>query len=186
MKEVFINITNEKLDTIDMSLDSLIYNQEYQNYFNRKSSEEHYRLLTHLSSLYNYEKFVDVGTLKGSSALALSTNKNNKVYSFNISNQLDLRSIPENIEFIVDDVINGKYDSILKESKLILLDTFHDGIFEKEFLNYLVNLQYKGILLLDDIYLNLEMRNFWESIAFEKYDVTNIGHNTGTGVVYFN
>jgi hypothetical protein len=185
MREIFENLTNLTLDSLEMENFILIDNQEYQNYYTKESSKEHYRLLTYLSYYFNNVSFVDVGTLKGSSALALSTNTNNSVYSFNISNQLQLKKKPQNIEFIVDDVINGKYDSILLESKLILLDTFHDGSFEKKFLNYLVNLQYNGILLLDDIYLNLEMRNFWESITFEKYDATNIGHITGTGVVFF-
>jgi hypothetical protein len=30
------------------------------------------------------------------------------------------------------------------------------------------------------------MERFWNSITIEKYDITNIGHSTGTGVVYFN
>jgi hypothetical protein len=29
------------------------------------------------------------------------------------------------------------------------------------------------------------MERFWGSINKEKYDLTSIGHSTGTGVVYF-
>jgi hypothetical protein len=49
----------------------------------------------------------------------------------------------------------------------------------------LVSIGYTGYLLLDDIHLNFEMERFWGSITKEKYDITNIGHLTGTGVVYF-
>ena len=70
-------------------------------------------------------------------------------------------------------------------SKYIMLDTFHDASFEKEFLNHLIKLNYKGFLLLDDIYLNDEMKIFWSSMKLEKYDISKIGHVTGTGLVSF-
>jgi hypothetical protein len=185
MKDFFKNISNDILDNLNMSQYQIIDNNEYQNYYVDKSSKEHYRLLTYISNSFNGETFVDVGTLKGSSALALSTNKQNKVFSFNLSSQLELNTIPENAEFIIDNVISGQYDTMLLSSKFILLDTYHDGTFEKEFYDHLVSINYKGYLLLDDIHLNFEMERFWGSITKEKYDITNIGHSTGTGVVYF-
>jgi hypothetical protein len=47
-------------------------------------------------------------------------------------------------------------------------------------------LGYKGYLLLDDVFLNKEMVEFWNLIELDKQDLTNLGHATGTGVVYFN
>ena len=185
MKDFFKNISNDILDNLDMSQFQIINNQEYQNYYVDKSSKEHYRLLTYISNSFNDETFVDVGTLKGSSALALSTNKQNKVFSFNLSSQLELNTIPENTEFIIDNVISGQYDTMLLSSKFILLDTFHDGGFELEFLNYLKGINYSGVLILDDIHLNNEMRSFWENINEDKLDISNIGHGSGTGVVFF-
>jgi hypothetical protein len=41
-----------------------------------------------------------------------------------------------------------------------------------------------GTLILDDIYLNDDMVNFWNQINDDKIDATNIGHSTGTGVVF--
>lgn len=163
-----------------------INNKEYQNYFTSPSSIEHYRLLTHLSNNISNSTLIDIGTLKGSSALALSVNQTNIVYSFNLSNELELGLLPNNVNFIIDDIINEKYKPIILESKIILLDTFHDGTFEKTFFNYLKEIKYKGILLLDDIKLNNEMIEFWDSINEDKSDITHIGHITGTGVVYFN
>jgi hypothetical protein len=182
--DFFKNISNDVLDVVDMNLYQIINNEEYQNYYTDKSSKEHYRLLTHISNSFNDETFIDVGTLKGCSALALSTNENNKVFSFNVSNQLELKSLPKNVEFIIDNVLNSKYDNILLSAKFILLDTFHDGSFEQEFLNYLKSINYSGVLILDDIYLNNEMRFFWENINEDKLDITNIGHSSGTGVVF--
>jgi len=185
MINLFENINNETLDSIDMSRYELIDNLEYQKYYQNKSSKEHYRLLTYLSNYYNSEIFLDIGTLKGCSAIALSTNITNKVYSFNLNEQKELKEIPNNIEFIIDNVINGNFDDLIMKSKLILLDTFHDGTFEQMFYDYIKRLDYKGILILDDIHLNNEMEFFWNNIEKNKIDITNIGHSTGTGVVIF-
>lgn len=185
MKELIKSINNEILDSLGMSNYILIDNTEYQGYFKANSSLEHYRILTHISNQHNNEIFLDIGTLKGSSALALASNNSNTVYSFNLNNQLELKETPNNIEFIIDDVINGKYDELILKSKLILLDTFHDGLFEREFYNHILNIGYSGTLLLDDIHLNDEMIKFWDEITLDKLDITNIGHSTGTGAVFF-
>lgn len=186
MKTFINNITNNDLDSINMENFKYINNKEYQGYFISPSSIEHYRLLTYISNNLSNSTFIDVGTLKGSSALALSTNKTNTVYSFNLSEELDLNLLPNNINFIIGDILNEKYKNIILESKLILLDTFHDGTFEKIFYEYLKEIKYKGVLLLDDIKLNNEMVNFWNSITNDKTDISYIGHITGTGIVYFN
>lgn len=183
----FLTITNEELDNIDLfPYSQKINSLEYQQYFMSKSGQEHYRLLSYISQNYNSINILDVGTLKGCSALSLSINSNNKVFSFNLDNQLDLNDLPKNIEFIIDNVINGKYDDLILSSPIILLDTFHDGTFEQQFLDYLIRINYKGSLILDDIHLNTEMENFWEKINLLKNDITHIGHLTGTGVVIFN
>jgi predicted O-methyltransferase YrrM len=184
MKQLF-EIDNITLDNLEMSRYNLISNLEYQQYFTETSSKEHYRLLTYISNQFNGESFIDIGTLKGCSALALSTNLSNKVYSFNLSEQKELNTIPENCEFILDDISNGLYDELILNSKIILLDTFHDGTFELKFYNHLKSINYKGYLLLDDIKLNNEMVEFWNQIELEKQDLTHIGHASGTGVVYF-
>ena len=182
----FLSITNEQLDNIDLfPYSQRINSSEYQGYFMSKSGQEHYRLLAHISQTDDLVDILDVGTLKGCSALAFSVNSKNKVRSFNVGNEFDLNYTPLNAEFIIDNVLNGDYNSVILGSKYIMLDTYHDGTFEKEFYDHLVSINYKGYLLLDDIHLNFEMERFWGSITKEKYDITNIGHSTGTGVVYF-
>lgn len=182
----FLSITNEQLDNIDLfPYSQRINSSEYQGYFMLKSGQEHYRLLAYISQNDDLVDILDVGTLKGCSALAFSVNLKNKVRSFNVGNEFDLNYTPLNAEFIIDNVLNGNYNDIILDSKYIMLDTYHDGTFEKEFYDHLVSINYKGYLLLDDIRLNFEMERFWGSITKEKYDITNIGHLTGTGVVYF-
>lgn len=184
-KDFFNNIDNEVLDGIMMSSTHLINSEEYRKYYTEKSSKEHYRLLTYLSENINNITILDIGTLKGCSALALSKNKTNKVFSFNLGDQLDLSEKPDNIEFIIDNVINGKYDDIIIRSPIILLDTYHDGTFEREFVEYLLKIKYSGTLILDDIFLNVEMKSFWGDIILEKLNITHLGHASGTGVVFF-
>lgn len=183
MKNIIKELNNIVLDKMEMSNYTLIKNTEYQGYYLRKSSSEHYRLLAYISEKLSGKNFLDIGTLLGSSALALSTNKENKVYSFNIHDQLQLTSRPANIKFIIDNVL--KYKNLILESTAILLDTKHDGIFEYQFYNHLKCINYKGCLILDDIHMSSIMETFWDHIDLEKLDISEYGHITGTGVVYF-
>lgn len=183
----FEKITNQDLDNLPMSdLSDLINLEEYKKYFLCNSSIEHYRLLSYISLSNDNITLLDIGTLKGSSALAMSINPKNKVVSFDVSHNLDLSQIPQNVTFLIDDVTKLQYRELVLESKYILLDTYHDGTFEKVFYDYLKEINYKGFLLLDDINLNQEMISFWNQIDLPKIDISSLGHITGTGVVTFN
>jgi len=196
MIEKILKITNDILNSIELT--------EYQNmrnlnglpehWFFMESGIEHYRLLCHISSIYSGVTFIDIGTWVGSSALALGFNKNNKVISFDIVRQnrdtqgimVDVDGVikDDNIKFEIGNVLEYNKEVILN-SPFMMLDTKHDGIFEQEFFDFLVKENYNGIVLFDDIHLNSQMKNFWSNIELEKYDITNIGHWSGTGVVVF-
>lgn len=143
---------------------------------------EHYKLLAYISSLLNNAVIFDIGTHHGSSALALSVNKTNKIISYDILNQCELLMPISNIELNIG---NAAEDKRLIDASLILLDTAHDGIYEANFIVHLLNIGYKGILILDDIFLCPEMKAVWEAIDLPKYDLTYAGHNTGTGLIDF-
>lgn len=66
-----------------------------------------------------------------------------------------------------------------------MLDTFHNGDFEMEFYNKIKEIGFSGLLMIDDIYLNTEMKNFWNQIELEKFDLSEFGHHSGTGLVTF-
>jgi hypothetical protein len=148
---------------------------------------EHYRVLTYLSFLFNNELIVDAGTCQGHSCLALAQNKNNLVYTYDIVPK-DLNHITENYKNVTKYIkdINLETDDILEKAKIILLDIDpHDGKIEKIFYDKLCTTKFNGILICDDINLNEGMKNFWNSIDKEKYDISHIGHWSGTGIVNF-
>lgn len=179
-------IKNVDLDSIDMlKLSNHINLDEHKNYYLSSSGKEHYRLLSYLSINNFSENYLDIGTYKGLSALSLSTNKNSKVHTFNIKDELDIDIKPKNINFYIDDILKEEYIDIILSSKLIFLDTLHDGIFERDFINHLSAINYKGALLLDDIHYFYGLKCVWEEINKEKYDITEIGHFSGTGLIYF-
>lgn len=80
---------------------------------------------------------------------------------------------------------------------LIVLDTFHKPYsvpFEREFLDRLVSTEpkFEGMLLLDDIHFNREMEQWWHEIeanaekwGYKPYDLSTIGHHSGTGLLDF-
>jgi SAM-dependent methyltransferase len=165
----------------------------YDNEFFEKShlsSEvgEHYKLLTYLTNLYNDITILDIGTNTGESAIALAQNKNNKVISYDIENKVIVKMTEEysNIEHKIMDISN-ETDEIIKSAKIIMFDIAHDGIQEKNFTDRLKRIDYKGFLICDDIncpfYPN--MNPWWNSIEIEKYDISDIGHMWGTGLVNY-
>lgn len=179
-------IDEKDLNSIDLSeLGHLIPELGFRGYFLDSPGKEHYKLLAYFSSLYNNSVMLDIGTYKGCSSLALSYNSSNTIYSYDLNPHLRNVTPPDNVTYIVDNIINGKHDGIINSSVFILLDTDHNGGFERDFYQYILDLKWKGILMLDDIHLNQPMKQFWESIKEEKHNVSSIGHHSGTGLVIF-
>jgi len=152
------------------------------DYYHYPPSREHYRLLIYISTLFNNQILFDIGTNRCMSAMALSYNKNNKIKSYDIIQQLPENPKVDNIDFILGDSTD---DIDIKNTPFIFLDVDHDGVYENVIYEYLHKINWKGILLLDDIHLNEPMSKFWQNISEEKYDITNIGHWSGTGIILF-
>lgn len=182
-------ITNEYLNKIDLSkYDKILdIDPEYKNYFYSESGREHYRLLVYISNLFNKINILDIGTNRGFSAIALSDNKNNTVVSYDLIRYESVKSLMSydtlsNIEFKLGNCIEledfNKY-------KVIMLDTLHDGIFEKQVFNHLRLINWKGIILMDDIETFPLLASMWKEIKEKKYILTSIGHASGTGMVIF-
>ena len=162
-------------------------------YFLERPGQEHYRLLSYLASFYKNHIFVDIVTDTGRTALALSSNESNKIYSFDVEKKEKfMKSLfPKNIEFIIEDVVsnpdNSGWKDIILNSALIVLDIHpHEGIVEYKLYEYLRDHQYKGIMICDDIWHFEKMRNnFWYKIPHHhKYDLTDVGHWSGTGIIF--
>lgn len=153
---------------------------------------EAYKFYAYLSTLVNNTKIVEIGTRYGKSALALSYNPSNKVISFDILEQGASQIQKENINFVIADFtqVNGDWSAV----DIILIDVDpHDGIKEREFMKFLYSIGWEGILILDDILPNwpriipgadpVEMNNWWNSLTEEKYEISDVGHFSGTGIV---
>jgi hypothetical protein len=144
----------------------------------KPAGREHYRLLRFLASQPEIETVYDIGTYRGYSALALALGGAN-VVSYDVEDLRDKTAQNEAIRFHVGDCLQ---DEGLMGADMIVLDTYHDGLFENKFYEF-IRRDYQGVLVLDDIYLNDQMRNFWSSITERKIDMTKVGHYTGTGMV---
>ena len=108
------NLHNNFLDSIDLTKFEADLVPFVKQYFYLNSGVEHYRLLAHISSYYNDETILDIGSYKGGSALALSFNKNNTVISIDIENHLELSINRANIEFKILNILN--HPNLLQKS----------------------------------------------------------------------
>lgn len=167
-----------------------------KKYFLLNSGQEPYRLLYYFASLFNDSIIIDLGTSNGASAIALSHNKTNQIFSFDISdrcqtsflqNENKFENMPSfsNVDFIVTEDFR-KYLGIILKAPFIYLDIAHDGIWENILLELLVKYNYKGIMIMDDIHEFPEMKKIWNSLSFNKLDLTKYGHWSGTGLIDFN
>lgn len=143
---------------------------------------EHYKLLCYISKLYNNEILIELGSWIGAGALSLSYNPNNYVITYDVVEYLELLMLPKNLERRLGDY---KKSSDILKSPFIFVDLLHDGSLEMEVYNYLTVNKFKGITMWDDIYLNNDMDMFWSSVRHKKYDISYLGHSTGTGIIVF-
>lgn len=175
----------EELNSINLEyfLQKIPSSDGFKIYYDMPASSEHYRLFTWLSNNFSYCEIVEIGVYKGFSGLALSSNSNNKVVGFDIINNINC-ILPSNYNLIIDDYRN--YTDVIKKAKIIFYDTVHDGILEKEFIEYIEKIDYSGMIIFDDIYLNQEMSKFWKlmTCTYPSLDLTRLGHATGTGVIW--
>ena len=182
-----IEITKEKLN--DMSMDKFNYCDKE---FPGEPGKEHYRLLSYVASCFKNSDIFDIGSHRGSSALALSYESSNHVYSFDIERRgTNYDTIPDNIDFVICNLFvpseRKNWEVKLLNSPLIFLDIDpHDGVLEHEFYMYLLSKDYKGLIIFDDILYFPGMRAFWDKIdPNHRRNMTEYGHWSGTGIVDF-
>jgi hypothetical protein len=169
--------------------------EEMVNSFFADCGKEHFRILSYLSSLYNNSTIVNIHTNGGYEALALSYNETNTVFSFDVSDHITnhkIRNRP-NIRFldenILDPTTRNNWRNVIMGASFIFVDIEpHEGNAEYELYQYLTDIGYRGFVVFDDIWYFKTMRNnFWYKIPEHKrYDLTEVGHWSGCGVVSFN
>ena len=162
-------------------------------------TKEHYHFLAAVSTMIENGSIIDTGTHRGGSAIALSFNQSNKVYTYDIeAYKLGIKGNVKNnhanilyhCPFSIITLMETDPDKILN-SDAFFVDINHEGPDEIKLFDFLFENNYKGILILDDIHINNEMKQVWSYIQSKDVvtlDVTNIAHlldGDGTGVVFF-
>ena len=188
-----IPISNKILDEFSLK------NHQYlpsPMYYDLKSGEQEYRLYSYLSTFFTNITILDIGTLNGRSAVALSHNETNTVLSYDIEDHVknpnhSLYS-KRNIRFNIKNVLEDLNKELIEKTKIVMIDIDHYGTVELEILDKLKELNFSGIVLLDDITkhpdpkINRCMKTLWNSVQETKYDFTKYGHWSGTGVIVMN
>ena len=176
-----------------------------ESFRNTLPQQEHYKLLTYLSFQFNDSLVLDIGTFDGLSAICLAQNPTNKVISYDIidkdfSNILRpvyinssssgevLHHTPfgkdyPNISFKNLDILNEDI-SILNSASFMLLDISHNGQDERNFTDKIKQIEFDGYILCDDVRTDIfPLRNWFDSLEWNKYDLTEVGHVTGSGLL---
>jgi hypothetical protein len=165
------------------------------NDFFKNPGDQHYRLLAYFSTLFDKINIIEIGTHLGESAVALSYNDNNTIYTFDIIDKTsEDKKNRSNVKYIIDDIMTNdesrnKWKDLILSSAFIFLDVDpHNGSMEYDFYLFLKENNYQGFVICDDIWYFKEMRdNLWYHIDSEyKYDITQFGHWSGSGLVTFN
>jgi len=192
------NITEDLIKSIDFNRFNDIIKDSLPHdaiEFKGDPGKQHYQLLAYIASLFNNSTIIEIGTHRGNSSLALSYNETNTIHSFDIvdsvvNNQIrNLKNVQFHLENLFDPIVFKKWEQTILQSAFIFLDVDpHNGFMEIEFYNYLKDINYQGFVICDDIWFSKEMRdNFWYKIPYEqRFDLTNLGHWSGTGVFTFN
>ena len=180
------------------------------NKFGNPSTYCYYAILAQMSTYINDSIIVDLGTLYGESAAALSYNQSNKVYTYDVEHREEasarLGKIEfQNVNYIIGNCIEDNWSGmamlegvppksdkeIFLSSELIFMDVDpHDGIQEDKVLNFLISNGWKGLMVCDDIGSGREpgkqnahplMRDWWITIDLPKYDISKNYYAAGTG-----
>lgn len=176
--------------------------------------KEHYALLHYLSATYgDCRHFTDIGTRYVSSALALGSNRRSPVWTFDLPQSTErlgafrgkteeewqkrLEGEGVRVMFLNMDLMEVPEEDLRSflGTWFVMLDTHHlpDTVpFEREFFQRMIDVGFRGVLCLDDINLNDEMKKWWSELqegaergGYRTYDITDIGHWSGTGLVDF-
>lgn len=181
-----ITVDKGKIATINLKpFAKYLKDRKAREYFLKPERTEHYKLLAYMADqMKDMPGLIsDVGTFRGASALALWSHAGPQtpVLSYDVVNQRAIAN--PGIFFIEKDPLDDT--KLFLASKLIMLDTVHDGIHEKKVLDLLIEQNWKGIVILDDINDFPEQREVWNNIQLRKADITYVGHWSGTGIIWF-
>jgi hypothetical protein len=95
-----------------------------------------------------------------------------------------------NIEFLVKNVLDDITPEFVVEKnvQLVMIDICHYGSVERHIMDRLYACGFRGLVLLDDIHhpdisMKTPMEQMWNELPWPKWDITSVGHWSGTGLV---
>jgi predicted O-methyltransferase YrrM len=156
----------------------------------------HYRILAGLAEAWGARRVVEIGTYRGTSALALldaSSVEHLVTYDLVAWDQFAgtwLRPtdfgdrLEQRLADLGDPKVFAHEADVLARADMIFVDASKDGVFEPAFLAELFAHEPVGpqLIVLDDIRV-LTMIRVWRAIRHDKLDLTSFGHWSGTGIV---
>lgn len=192
-RKLILNAQNVNRRSVDDIIHFMAWSPAFQGYMVENAGKEHYRMLAEIShQLWLGSRISDVGTFCGASALALSSNPNVLVTTYDIESFIPndpVVATPLTRPNVVQKIMSGHADiSNIAQCDVVLLDIDpHDGPAEMQFVNMLIEHGFRGVLVCDDIHLNDGMRAFWGNIPrhLRKIDASHLAHWSGTGMVVF-
>lgn len=180
-----IQLQKQIIDSISLNDLDQLYNSRNTVY---PLGERYHKLYAYISTLYNNVFIADLGTRTGNTALSLSYNEKNIVDSYDI----DTNCINAAKEHINRANLSFFAENILCTPKIFRYDIIsldidpHSGQEEEKLIQYLVDNDWKGIMIMDGIGPMWEgLHKMWTNIKLPKWDVTQYGHESGTGIVDF-
>lgn len=189
-----IVLNKNEVNQVDLShlAHFLQWNPAYQQYFVQDAGKEPYKLIAYLSKQIGGVA-VDMGTLYGSSALALSYNEQTQILTLDTKRQIpDTQDIVTPLKRPNVRMIVASCQAVLPHvasADLIYLDIDANLTAQiRKIIDELIYYKFLGILVLDNINLNDEMKKLWVDVAksLKKLNATSLGHHSGTGIIVFN
>lgn len=186
------HIKINKQEVRDLDLSSISHYQLADGANFSEAGIEAYKIYAYISTLINNGRILEVGSRFGRSGVALAFNPTNQVVSFDILEQGASEIKRDNLDFVIGNFMEAEID--WESVDIIMIDVDpHDGIKEREFLTFLEGVNWEGLLILDDILPNwpkivpgadpVAMNDWWNELPYEKFDVSEVGHFSGTGIV---
>lgn len=184
---------NYMVHNVELTVPSMNFDNDFQKYKIHDLAREriledngyYYRAIGAYCKIYKPKKVIEVGTYFGTSAMCMAQNAGT-VYTYDITDAkyLDGLRTAKNIVF---NVLN-KPENCLKidfsKTDLIFLDIGdHNGEYESEIHQLLINSNWNGLVFYDDINWN-DMKLLWKSIENDKIE-TNWHRESGFGIVKY-
>ncbi len=156
---------------------------------------EHYKLLPALARSWGAKTVVEVGTYRGASALALSTEPSiEQIVTFDLLpwSQFDPTylttsdvgaRIQQELGDLADPSVFALHAPLINSAEMLFIDAPKDGVFEPRFVELLLRASpsVDQLVVFDDIRV-LTMIELWRGLPLEKLDATSLGHWSGTGL----